>query len=217
MSSLPLIVAVSDKCDLKAIEAACVCAHDRDPRVDAGSLGRYVSKAQLTWTRTDSPKREASFSISSIDGGPVRTGGRANARVIAQTVLERALDCTVSLNDLLGWKQDLEQLAAFAALASWDGGDPSVQDHCSATTATAWSSSFAIRSPTAMSGPVVRTMEQDDVVRLLPHLPPVVLIRSADFNNKGGARVSAEALHGKARFMDTSAVERLRLHARFSA
>ena len=210
-----LLVAVDDSADRDALRAVLACAEDRAPKIQRDSLGSGSSRVgwvEATWTRLDSPKREASFRFSGIHRDDEPFPGMSNADVVERVVLpclRGALDGD-RLDDagLSGLYESLCALALHAALEH--DGPPSVVDFCSASAGTPWSRAGAERAATSRTGPILRTMDAEAVASTLPGLPDVVLVRDADFNNRGGARIAVGALHGKAAHLSASSVDAMK-------
>ena len=217
MNTLPLKVAINDTCDLGAIRTLLDCVRDRDPRIVSGSKYGGYFFADLNWTYADSPKREAQMEISTTDAGGVRVGKPPIARAMALTILERAMEDHLTIEDLIGWRKGLKELALHAALMHHERHpEIPLEGHYSASADTPWRTATAVRMESTRPTTVVRTMHEDEIRRLLPKLPPIVLVQSASMGRRGGARISVTSMRGVDMFTDMNAVERLRALTRFS-
>lgn len=220
MSGVDLRVAISDKCDLSAIRALRDIVRDssRLPRVAATTTADFLSKAEMSWTRTDSPKREAALTISMKSSGGVRVGGREKAHAMASLILERAFEDSLTTDDLVGWHRDLREIAIHAALLDVMGPDrpASLSDGCSAIAATPWRAAVATRHRVAPREWDVITMAEDGIARHLPHLPMIVLIREASHGRRGVINVGITPLRGGGDYRNLDPIARLRAMERFS-
>lgn len=220
MRSAELVVTISDKCDLTALRAMLDIVRDgtRLPKVAASTTLEHISKAELSWTRTDSPKREACLSITMKSSGGVRTGGREKARDIASLVLKTAFIDKLRQGDLQRWERDLKDIALHAALLHTADPKhaPSLQDHCSAMAGTPWRPAVATRHRTENRTWDVVTMDEHGIARLLPELPMIVMIREASYGRRGVLNVGMTPFRGSASFQTLDPIARLRALERFS-
>lgn len=207
--------AVDDACDLDAIRAVLACARDRKPRVERAENG-IVRMLEMTWVRTDSPKRAASLRISCLDARPAEGMDAEALREMAETILAQSLVDETSSADLHRWHADLSHLAAFAADEHVQStGKASIVDTCHATAGTPWASPSAGRGATERRDrDILRTLDAAAFTRIAPEIPRIVLVRTADFSRKGGARVALGPLHGSSSFQNDP-MTLLRAHARF--
>jgi hypothetical protein len=233
-----LRVLVDDSCDKAAIRAALACAEDRHPKIVRDCLNHTTEIVEANWTRLDSPKRETQVRISAFDVSRTHGMGGVAMQPMLVRILRQALVDDATDEDLHRWHADLQNLALVAAMAHSEGREPSGADLCAAYAPNPWSGSFVERAaPTAPPGTTrrnrdvpsnpdgtiperrspngVRTMDAEGFARHLPDMPDVAIIRKADFNGAGRARVHLSGLFGTARHMSAGTMEIVRAHARF--
>lgn len=220
MRSGELVVAVQRECDLVALKAMLDIVRDpsRLPKVEASTTMEHISKAELSWTHTDSPKREACLSITMKNAGGVRTGGRERARDIASLILETAFSSDLEHFDLDRCEKDLKELARHAALLDTTSPDhpPSLQDHCSAMAGTPWRPALATRHKAERKAWDIVTMDEHAIARHLPEMPMIVLVRNAGYGRCGVLNVGVTPFRGSTDFQSLDPVARLRAMERFS-
>ena len=220
MTDVPFLCVIDDKADLDALRGVLACALDRAPKVERENVSEHVSILEMSWVRLDSPKREASLRISSLENQRVMPGSAEDMRLLAVRILERALsddpahDVDQTMID--GWHADLKALGAYAALRQ-HADDPRLSrtDHCHASAGTAWADPSGDRPGERGNDGIIDTIDAARIERLLPDLPRIVLVRKASVNRAGRSHVLLGSLHGATEFMKLDLVERMRLDARF--
>jgi hypothetical protein len=233
-----LRVLVDDSCDMGAIRAALACAEDRHPKIVRECLNGTTEILEANWTRLDSPKREAQVRISALDVSRTHGMGGLAMQPMLVRILRQALVDNGTDEELHAWHADLQNLALVAAMAHSEGRAPSGADLCAAYAPNPWSGSFVERAapkappgttrrtadkPSGPDGTIperrspngVRTMDAEGFARHLPDMPDIALIRNAEFNGAGRARVRLSGMFGTARHMSAPTMEIIRAHARF--
>lgn len=220
MNSQDTAFFIDDKADISSIHHVLECARDREPfveRRDGSESEVYV--LEMTWTREDSPKREAALRISAFGDAPARALGRnrEGMQALAVRVLEGALtDEARGDREVHRLAAELREAAVYAARRSHaEDGVLSRTDHCHATAATPWSAAKASRPGPKDDRSVIPTLDDAVLRRLLPDMPKVVLVRDAKTNGRGRSLVTLEGLNGSASFMDLDVIESMRLDDRF--
>lgn len=219
-NDIPMVCVIDDKADLESIRKVLACAHSRAPKIERSNHGPHVSIVQLSWVWLDSPKREASFRISSLEAQRVRHGTAEEMRALAVEILERALseDPSHKIDEetIHRWHSDLQDVGTYAAIRQHESDPtPSRVDFCHATAGTAWADAMGDRPGIKGDDSVIPTIDAERIHRLLPDMPRIVLVRNASTNRRGRSHVGLGALHGSKPFMEIDAAERARLNARF--
>ncbi len=216
----PFVCVVDEnRVDRAAVAAILACAMDRPPAVEREGTGRTTERMTLSWVRLDSPKREASISISTFKDPGFLPGSSEERRRMVVEVLRRALsgDPDESLDDerLETIVRDGRALAAHMAHQDWQKGPESQTDHCHTTFGTPWSRGFVQRSGPKGTWTGLTLLDADGIDRMLPRTPDVVLVRSASINRRGRATMWMDGLNASSAFKEMDVIERMRLSARF--